>query len=515
MSNILNKMAYRNASKFVNNISEGLSNLYVYIGRPIPWDEFDTPPEPIASYKTENDIWNDMTAMKRVETQDLILGFKNISWISGTIYEKYNDEIDLSNKNFYVITDDDNVYKCIDNNQGNPSTYKPIHVTSEIKTYGDDYRWKYLFSITPSFKRKFAVSDYLPLIFNQTVINEAVPGQISSFNILSGGSGYLSNSTNLPLYVYGDGDEIVLGSCSIATNGGSITNIENVIGNETNFIPGTGLPVLIRQIGSSGAVETSYGFATINEENKISNTNINIVLTGSNYINGPATIVTSSSTGIAATDSEGKIIKATVEFGKDGQNYNKAKVVVVANTSGDDAIITPVISPTFGHGGFPERELFANYVIINLSFAYDEGDGDFTIENDFRRIGLIENPLVYDGTTVATEKTLNAKITLHLSDISGTFNSNDYIYGLTSGARGYIVDLYDNNKLRYIDDDNNSIEFVEGETITSSSGGTAVISNLQFPEVKKYSGDILFINNRDAISRSSQQIETITLVLEY
>lgn len=505
-------MAYRNATKFVDNISQNLTSLYVYIGRPIAWNSSDTPPVPIASIETERDIWYDMTAMKRVETQDLLLGFKNNPWVSGTVYTKYDDTVDLSNENFYAITDEDKVYKCIDNNKGTTSTYKPTHVTSEIKTYGDGYKWKYMFRISESLKRKFAIDDYVPIFFDQDIIDEAIPGEVNSFNIVNGGSGYLENS-DLPLYVYGDGNETVLGACIITTNGGSIVEVGNVVVDETDFIPGTEIPILIRQVGNTGAIETSYGIGLINSQNKIEI--VNVIIPGTGYSNGPAVIVTSSATGIAQTDNSGVITDATIEFGKGGANFNRARVVVVANTSDTLADIKPVLSPTFGHGGAPEKELFANYVIINLNFAYDEGDGDFTIENDFRRIGLIENPFTYDGTTIATDRTLNAKATLQLSNITGVFQPDDYVYGLTSGAKGFIVDLYDSNKLRYIDDDASGLEFVADEVVLSSSGGSATINELQFPEVKPYSGDILFINNRDAINRSNEQIETITLVLEY
>ena len=156
--------------------------------------------------------------------------------------------------------------------------------------------------------------------------------------------------------------------------------------------------------------------------------------------------------------------------------------------------------------------------MVNLRFAYDEGEGDFTVENDFRRIGMMERPLNYGTTTASTAQTLDAKHRITLNESNVSFTADDTIVGETSGAIGLQVDLFESNKLRVIrgNDVSNYIDFTVGETVRGlSSGASGTIASIANPEVEPYSGDILFINNREAITRRNDQIETITLVLEY
>jgi hypothetical protein len=129
---------------------------------------------------------------------------------------------------------------------------------------------------------------------------------------------------------------------------------------------------------------------------------------------------------------------------------------------------------------------------------------------------LIENPYTFGTTTVATADTLSAQRILVLNNLQGSFSEDNTIFGQNTGAKGLFVDLVNTNQLRYIRDTEiaNTIGFGL-EPITSTSGATATVSQIIEPEVEPYSGDILFINNRVAIDRSIDQIETISLVLEY
>ena len=81
---------------------------------------------------------------------------------------------------------------------------------------------------------------------------------------------------------------------------------------------------------------------------------------------------------------------------------------------------------------------------------------------------------------------------------------------------------YQNSKTGYI-------PFVSGDTITGTlpSGGSAVLNttsgttwygqatNGYGPEVAMNTGQILFLENRAAINRSSSQIEDIKLIIEF
>lgn len=496
------------------------NNYYVFIGRPQPWDNDLEPDAANNSLKTEYSAWHDMTAMKRVIGRDATLGFRRIDWVSGTVYAEYDDLVDLTTLDYYVFTNDSRVYKCISNDNDSPSTIKPTHTTTDLTKQADGYVWKYMFLLSESVLRKFAVGNFLPVTFDPTVVNQAEVGAINHLKIESVGTGYTVNAsvtagTQIPIYVDGDGDENGTATCTIVTDNGVVQSVSAITsgGDEYPYAPEVNIPVMIRQIGTAGAIETAFALASTNPDGEI--ISVQVVLGGSGYVNGTARIVQSTCQGYAETNSLGEIINVEIGTSRSGIGFRKAKATVVG-TFIEQSNIRPIISPFRGHGASPDRELLARFVLINLNFAYDEGDGDFTIENDFRRIGLIQNPYNYNTNVVATARTLNAKKTLVLDSITGSFNEDDIIYGQVSGAKGLNVDLINGNRLRYIKDEEstNNIDFIV-EGIQSVSGATAAIVSVEPPEVEPYSGDILFINNRTPIDRTSEQIETITLVFEY
>jgi hypothetical protein len=482
----------------------------------MPWPDEQAPPSPTNTLASEYDAWHDMTALKKVDFQDTRLGFKRVDWTSGTVYDEYRDDVDLTTLNYYVYTDDQNVYKCISNNNGAPSTVKPTHTTNNITAETDGYKWKYMFGLTDSLLRKFFVPGFLPINEDEVVVNNAEVGSIENATVVSSGSGYAASSM-IPVFIGGDGDENATAEVDITVDNGAVIGATVTSGgSDYPYAPESNIPVAIRQIGTSGAVQTAYGLANTNPDGEISS--VTPVIGGSGYSAGTAYVVQSSAQGEATTNVNGEITSVDIPTGKAGKNFRKASSTVVG-TSTTPAEVRPVISPFDGHGADPARELLARYALINLRFAYDEGEGDFTIENDFRTIGLIQEPLEYGSfSSFADAQTLDAKYRLTLDQNNAGFTEDDTIVGQNSGAIGLQVDLYEDNILRVIRDDeiSNSIEFEVGETIRGlSSGATAAITAIDPPEVEPYSGDILFINNRESIDRRDDQIESITLVMEY
>ena len=521
-SSLSTQINYRNAKQFVDAVNSSSKKFYVFVGRPQAWLPNDNvPPDVDNTLSSEYKAWYDITAMKRVNAQDVHLGFRRINWATGVTYTEYSPDVDLSTANFYVFTDENKVYKCISNNNNSPSTVKPTHITADVQKLTDGYRWKYMFSLSDSLLRKFAVSNYLPIDSNSTVVDNAAKGSIEHLKLISGGTGYVasrsvSTGTAIPIFVNGDGDRVATAKCIIVTSNGAVQSVAEITESGTGYPtpPEESIPVMIRQISTDGAVESAFGIAKTNVEGRI--VSVEKIIGGTRYVSGPAIIVHSSCKGYAETNSSGVITNVEISNGYTGRNfrYAIATVVAVATTQ---AVVKPIISPFSGHGFSPERELFARYVLINLRIAYAEGQGDFTVQNDFRRIGLIENPYAFGTTNIATADTLSAQRVLILNNIQGTFSEDNTIYGQTTGAKGLFVDLVNTNQLRYIRDTEiaNTIDFAVGESITSSSGAAGTVSQIIEPEVDPYSGDILFINNRVAIDRSTDQIETISLVLEY
>ena len=64
--------------------------------------------------------------------------------------------------------------------------------------------------------------------------------------------------------------------------------------------------------------------------------------------------------------------------------------------------------------------------MANIRLTYAEGQGDFPVDNDFRRIGIIKNPkLPAPSTDFATQDTVSAIYALKLDNVSGTFSPDE------------------------------------------------------------------------------------------
>ena len=64
--------------------------------------------------------------------------------------------------------------------------------------------------------------------------------------------------------------------------------------------------------------------------------------------------------------------------------------------------------------------------MTNVRLTYAEGSGDFPVDNDFRRIGIIQDPYNYGTTTVATATTLRGTAAVKLTG-SGDYTIDEEI----------------------------------------------------------------------------------------
>lgn len=437
---ITNKFRMQNAAAFLEAFTEAApSNMYLFIGRPQAWDDENIPDTPFDTVQGPFAYWNDMTALKRVTSSDVKYAAPRNNWTSGTVYDQYEHDISTSNpassgatnlydSEFFVMSANYNVYKCISNNDGAQSTIEPSGTSTSIITTSDGYKWKYMFTINPGDIIKFLTADFIPVTTDSTVAAAAVDGAINNILIVAGGSGY---SQNTSIIINGDGTG--------ATANAVVTS--NVLTGITITNPGSG-----------------YRFATI-----------------------------------TVSDVDGSLAEAKA-----------------------------IISPIGGHGSDAPKELGASYVMLNTRLEYADGSGDFPISNDFRRIGIVMDPLDFGSSNVATSTTLNANYGLRANNYSAAFSVDEIITGSTSGAKALVVATETANAnavIRFIQTDSGDVNFDSftiGETIIGgSSGTTAVVRELYNPEVEHNTGEVVYVENRKAISRASDQVESIHLVVEF
>ena len=240
---------------------------------------------------------------------------------------------------------------------------------------------------------------------------------------------------------------------------------------------------------------------------------IEVTAGGSGYTSAPTVTITGDGTSATATATVAGGAVTAITVTDNGGGYENA-VVTLSGGGGSNATARPVMSPKGGHGSDPINELGAFFVMTNVNLDGAEGSGDFPIDNDYRQIGLIRNPFNHGTTTVSTGNTLNANKSLSLSSVSGTFAVDALITGATSGAQAY-VDSISGTTLRYHQDASTGFTPFQASESISAGSASATISSLGNPEIDKHSGQIMYLENRSAISRASAQIEDIKLVIEF
>tara|TARA_B100002019_G_scaffold42843_1_gene35872 strand:- start:10136 stop:11845 length:1710 start_codon:yes stop_codon:yes gene_type:complete len=251
------------------------------------------------------------------------------------------------------------------------------------------------------------------------------------------------------------------------------------------------------------------------------------------------------------TNGSGVITAATMEAVGSGYTYGNVRLVngnvytdaalstaatVAANATG---AIEVIMSPEGGHGADLASEFFAKRVMTNVRLTYAEGSGDFPVDNDFRRIGIIQDPYNYGTTTVASASTLRGTAALKLTG-SGDYTIDEEITQTVSGgtAKGRVVswdatngilkyfqspDLHTHNgKVLAFDHATNNVTGATSSTARPIDGNQdTALADISFtdgkatPEIAPNSGDIVYIENRRQITRAADQIEDIKLVIEF
>lgn len=429
-SAIANKFRIHNAQQFKEAFDEASNTtIYFYIGGPSAFSNDSSPPTPIlTTANIEYTPWDDMVAMKRVQASEVSHVIPRYNWTANTVYVAYDDKTTILTTNqFYVINDDYDVFKCLDNNGGVQSSYKPTKpvgsVTSPFTT-SDGYLWKYMYHVTTGDALKFLTTSYMPVKYLESddssdqwdVQQAAVDGAIHRIKVTNGGTGYVSAPT---VVISGDG---------------------------------------------TGANATA-------------------VLSGNSV--------------------------SSITMNSIGSGYTRA-VVSFSGGSGANAAATAIISPKGGHGSNPIEELAGIYILVNTRLDGTESS-TFSVENEFRKIGLIRDPYLYGTSTRAYGSVYRQTFRYTLSGLTGTFSTDQTA---TSGSNTSTVVEWDSSNNYLYCTSSYPSDFANSSVISTSSG-TGTIIAISNPGIQRYSGDILYVENRSPIHRAADQIEDVKLIVEF
>ena len=511
---ITDQIRILNAKNFVAGVTAATNSYYSFIGLPNPtdyqsdWD--NSPPAPKDNFDQENDYWDTMIALKKINSSDIRQVVPKRVWTSGVTYDMYRQDYSRSNVAkvsgatnlysafYFVMNSEYRVYVCLQNGitpetpNGKPSLDEQSFTDLEPRaagSSGDGYIWKYLYTIKPSDVIKFESSDFIPVpqdwetsTENASVRDNAIDGSIKIVTITNRGVGIgTANTTYTRVPIRGDGTGA---ECTIVVNNDQ--EVESV---------------------------------TVSNQ-------------GSGYTYGNIDLVA------------GNVPTGTTR-----------------------PLFNVIISPKGGHGYDIYRELGAYNVLMYSRIENNNENPDFITGNQIARVGVVENPEVTSGTILTSDRA-SATNALRLTGTgysSATFTADSFItqtvstgttaigrvisYNQTTGVLKYWQDRtlagfntvgtaqtnptygFDLTEFTSSPGTGGNLSVIGGSLTLiiddTYSGISTIINNRTYylgqtftngisePEVKRHSGNIIYVDNRPAITRSSNQKEDIKVILQF
>jgi hypothetical protein len=346
---------------------------------------------------------------------------------------------------------------------------------SVVRRFGAGYSSAPTISINESgasgaqvaFQTSKSEAKLLPIFENQQIVGVTVE---------NAGIGY-STAT---IAVSGDGTGALLAA---DLNVGNIASLQ--ANNEILTVPGT--------INAIKIVSGGYGYGVANIA-----------------IQGDGTGATATATLDSAT---GRILKVNIT--NPGQNYTFANVIITGNGKGGR--LRAVMSPFGGHGKNAPDELFARTLMFYSNVSTDLNQG-VAVNNDYRQLGIIKNPRAY-GLDTRFQGSLGSGCFIVEGSINTSFFPRDTditvnrIIGGTTFERRYRVVASSTSSalLQSLDNDipviNDVFENSAGQTFTASSVGN--------PTIDKYSGQMMFIDNKAGFTPSADETVTLRTVIRF
>ena len=438
---------------------------YIGISRSEDWNDSDTAPSPVNTEREQRDFRHGLQSVKEVTNFSFVI--PRVNWTSGTTFAAYSDTVVAHpTVAYYAMIESNQVYVCL--RQGTnaagvaqPSTVAPGGTTNISFTTADGYAWKFLYSIGTLDAAAFKSANFIPVKLQGATTGSSPATDVEQLAI---------QVAAIP------GRQIV--GFSLDSGGAGYTS------NPTVTITGDG------HVGSTGGAKAS------------------------------------------AIQSGGSIVKIVLDDDsaaapnaiRMGQGFNYASIVLSGGGS-PTTIATgkAIFGPKAGFGADPTDDLRARALMFNAKPVGTEG-GEFIVGNSFRQIGLLRNPTDSAGG-LFTDDDGNALRRIELaSDATAAFTPRAIITGSTSGAKAFVDSHNDSDEIHYHQTEATGFtEFQEGETVEDTGGGSGTTQAAGTdadafafiePKVDKYSGDLMYIENRAAVTRAADQTEDIKVIIE-
>lgn len=516
---VYNKFRRHIADQLLESLSEPANtSYYVVLSKSTAFPDDSSVPDPDSTEHFADHLYHkEFISGKLINRSNVSYVVRRINWISGRAYQQFDHKVEnIYEKDFYVVTDEHNVYKCIFDNGSALSTSKPVGVSESTFTLADGYSWKYMYSITSDDAEKFLTQEFMPVSVivsddgsRQFDVQEAaIDGTIDAIIVSNAGANYR------------------------AYNEGAVTKIVNSTAIQLSTTANTSQDdhykdsaLYVRSGTGAGQVKiiTAYDAAsrTATLDGTFSTPLSSGGLTPSLYKISPQVKITSpdgtGAIGVTSVDVTSNTI-ANVVMIATGSGYTRANVSIIAKTEhGSGATGRTLISPRGGHGNNAIRELGAEKLMFNTRFVGNESN---TVPGSviFRQIALIKDPIFANGTQSNTTSKTNIEFSTRLRHTTSGLNKfveGEFVAGETSGAEGRVVQSNTSTVvLTAVDGTFIGNERLLGNTTSSfipSINGNGVLAS----DMINSSGELLYIQNVKPVTRDKEQIEDIKIILDF
>jgi len=439
-------------SEIIN--SSDSNQYYIGIGKSDQYDDSDNITTPIRTLREERLARSNLQSIKQVSSENASFVIPRQNWTSGTIYTAYNDNIAGYPSNaYYVLTEANEVYICLQQGKNNFGN-------SVVSTVQPDYN-----TAGVAVSEAFETADGYRWKFLYTL------------------SAIVANTFLSANYIPVEFIEESAGDPSLTVLEAQQATVQEAA------IPGQIL-------------------------------GINITSGGTGYSSAPTVTIKGNGTAAAATAtiSGGTVVKVVMnnESAALGTGYDYASVEFEGGSPTTSATGRAIISPSLGIGADARDDLRSTSIMLTAKPNGDEG-GTFLVDNqDFRQIVLFKNIKYKDSDGIFTAAAGKALRSFAI-DSASTLDVDNIISGDSASA---YIDQIDGTTVFYHQNENTGFGTFANEPVTDDGGGTATILNSldsggRGAEVDAFSGDVLYIENRAPIIRSSIQSEDIKIVLTF
>ena len=571
---VSNNFRALNAKGFIEDVKSEQSNIYIGVGKSTAWQDSDPSltdftdsqaPLPVDTIDDVNEARANMVGLKLLQDGDVSHVVPRYDWTAGTVYQPWDSDdpniYENSTNPFYVLTNDFKVYKCIDRPSAvTQASDVPTKVQAAPFETADGYKWKYMYTIIAADSEKFLTRSYMP-VKTLTISTTSKSGVAATFS--SGSARTVEMATENPKITVGQKVSAAsLGSGTFAAT----TTVTAVSGKFVTFSSNASdYTTTTNTVFTFGDFEDTNPLYDQQQAQKSSLAlaggidRIEITNVGSGYtdalsaIHAKIHIVGDGANATVAADADVTKTNNTVTRitpTAAGTGYSNAQVIIDSSSlNGSNLAARAVIAPPSGHGVDPVAELGGFFIGLNTQISGVD-DTDIANNQDFRQITILKNPTVSDaietkadaaargsnrGTFRATKflsynTSVNSVQTAVTTMSNLLANGNDVLLKGSAAINGIFPRAYVVNvdltagKIFYVQNSLTGFQaFNSTDNVTYSDSGapTGAVSGITLTasngttDYDKGSGEILFIENRDPIQRSSTQIEDIKLILEF